>query len=351
MITINPFCVIISKYTHAFWCKMTYKYNQGSFTCNKPELFMAVCKYKGHSYMIVGVKDSKTQEQLVLATFGRKGFFGTLLSTENMPKKSESLIEMQAFTISVNQYADLIKFLAKMKKNQSSNAAIFAVPSAWVEAGPESGEQVSFTWLNPDKKIEDLIDPKSDQANDNGYNSDKIKQGISLDTNCRTTAKYITQTTMGIDSLPNVSSLFFTSLPFKAKLCDGKIKDRLFIYPPPLPVHQNPEDKAQWDILKKMYGRMDKIAKSASGKNMDSSHEKFDLIKTLYQEQYNKLTQGRHSINDLLGDIQRYISQDANATIIDTPRRFAIFKTSTRKMFEQIQEENPFQDDAPKANS
>ncbi|VEB38213.1 hypothetical protein [Legionella cherrii] len=330
---------------------MTYTYNQGSFTCNKPELFMAVCKYKDHSYMIVGVKDSETQEQLVLATFGRKGFFGTSLSTEYMPKKSESLIEMQAFTISINQYANLIQFLAKMKKNQRSNAAIFAVPSTWIEAVQESGEQVHFTWLNYDKKIETLSEPRSDQANDSGYDPDKIKQGISLDTNCRTTAKYITQTTMGVDSLPNVSSLFFTSLPFKAKLCDGKIKEKLFIYPPPLPVHQNPEDKAQWDILKKMYARMDKIAKSASGKNMDSSHEKFDLIKTLYQEQYNKLTQGKQSINDLLGDIQRYISEGANATIIDRPRRFAFFKTSTRKMFEQIQKENPFQDDASKVNS
>ena len=312
---------------------------------------MAVCKYKDHSYMIVGVKDTKTQEQLVLATFGRKGFFGTLLSTENMPKKSQSLIEMQAFTITVNQYADLIKFLAKMKKNRRSNAASFAVPTAWIEAGHESGEQVSFTWLNSNNKIEDLSEQRSDQANDSGYEPDQIKPGISLDSNCRTNAKYITQTTMGVDSLPNVSSLFFTSLPFKAKLCDGKIKEKLFIYPPPLPVHQNPEDKAQWDILKKMYGRMDKIAKSASGKNMDSSHEKFDLIKTLYQEQYNKLTQGKQSINDLLGDIQRYISEGANATIIDRPRRFAFFKTSTRKMFEQIEKENPFQNDASKVNS
>ncbi|HHF7365497.1 TPA: hypothetical protein ACPSKY_000593 [Legionella bozemanae] len=329
---------------------MQYKYNQDSFTCKKPEFFMAVCGYKNHSYMIIGVKDSETQEQFVIGMFGRRGgLMGTYLTNERMPQRSQSLIGIQAFTISETQYKNLIQFLADLKKNYKSNAAVFAVPSTWLNRGDpsEQNEAVRFTWLNymansKTNRIEDL-----DLDGSASYDSEQIRQGVSLDNNCRTAAKHITQVTMSAESLPNVSSFFLRSLPFKAHLSNGKISDKLFIYPPPPPMQKKSENMVEWKILNRIYNRLDKIAKTSS-KDMEESYKKFELLKTLYQQQYDKLTGGKHNLQDLMYDIKQYIEQEANAEIIDTPRNsFFHFKTSTRKMFEQIQKENPLSESEP----
>ncbi|QLZ69032.1 protein kinase family protein [Legionella sp. PC1000] len=333
---------------------MRYKYDQDSFTCKKPEFFMAVCGYKNHSYMIIGVKDSETQEQFVIGMFGRRGgLLGTYLTNERMPKKSQSLIDIQAFSISQSQYRSLIKFLQEMKISHKANAAAFAVPSNWVNdtGDPSEQDEIRFTWLDhiatsKKNRIQDL--DLSDLDGNTHYDPEQIRQGIALDNNCRTAAKHLTQATMSAESLPNVSSFFLRSLPFKAHLSNGKISDKLFIYPPPPPVLKNPENKQEWEILNRMYKRMDKIAKSGSSKGMDESYKKFELLKTLYQQQYDKLTGGKHNLHDLMDDIKQYIEHEANAQIIDTPRNsFFHFKTSTRKMFEQIQKENPVSDLGP----
>lgn len=191
-------------------------------------------------------------------------------------------------------------------------------------------------------RIEDL-----DLDGSASYDSEQIRQGVSLDNNCRTAAKHITQVTMSAESLPNVSSFFLRSLPFKAHLSNGKISDKLFIYPPPPPMQKKSENMVEWKILNRIYNRLDKIAKTSS-KDMEESYKKFELLKTLYQQQYDKLTGGKHNLQDLMYDIKQYIEQEANAEIIDTPRNsFFHFKTSTRKMFEQIQKENPLSESEP----
>ncbi|AWN74241.1 hypothetical protein LEAN103870_13415 [Legionella anisa] len=333
---------------------MEYKYDKNSFTCKKPEFFMAVCGYKNHSYMIIGVKDSVTQEQFVIGMLGRRGgLMGTFLTNERMPQNSQSLIDIQAFSISQNQYKSLIQFLKQMKISHKANAAAFAVPSNWLNNTGDQPEkdEVSFTWLShmansQTNRIEDL--DLSDLDESTSYDPEQIRQGISLDNNCRTAAKHLTQATMNAESLPNVSSFFLRSLPFKAHLSQGIISDKLFIYPPPPPVQKKSENAVEWEILNRMYIRLDKIAKSASSKGMDESYKKFELLKTLYQQQYDKLTDGNHNLHDLMDDIKQYIEQEANAAIIDTPRNsFFHFKTSTRKMFEQIQKENPSSDSGP----
>ncbi len=317
---------------------------------------MAVCGYKNHSYMIVGVKDSETQEQFVIGMFGRRGgLMGTYLTNERMPLKSRSLIDIQAFTISKTQYKNLIQFLADLKNKYKSNAAAFAIPSTWLNRGEhsEEDEEIRFIWLDhmatsKTNRIEDLNLSDSDRRS-TGYDPEQIRQGISLDNNCRTAAKHITQVTMSAESLPNISSFFLRSLPFKTHLSNGKISDKLFIYPPPPPVLKNAENRQEWKILNRMYKRIDQIAKSASSKGMDESYKKFELLKTLYQQQYDKLTGGKHNLHDLMDDIKQYIEHEENAQIIDTPRSsFFHFKTSTRKMFEQIQKENPDPDSSPK---
>ncbi|HHT0591861.1 TPA: hypothetical protein ACTXXA_002881 [Legionella anisa] len=333
---------------------MEYKYDKNSFTCKKPEFFMAVCGYKNHSYMIIGVKDSVTQEQFVIGMLGRRGgLMGTFLTNERMPKNSQSLVDIQAFSISQNQYKSLIQFLKQMKISHKANAAAFAVPSNWLNNSGEQPEQdeASFTWLShmgnsQTNRIEDL--ELSDLDGNTSYDPEQIKPGISLDNNCRTAAKHLTQATMNAESLPNVSSFFLRSLPFKAHLSKGIISDKLFIYPPPPPMQKKSENAVEWEILNRMYVRLDKIAKSASSKSMDESYKKFELLKTLYQQQYDKLTGSNHNLHDLMDDIKQYIEQEANATIIDTPRNsFFHFKTSTRKMFEHIQKENPSSDPGP----
>ncbi|WED42486.1 hypothetical protein [Legionella cardiaca] len=317
---------------------MTYEYQRSDFTCNNPEYFMAVCQYKTHSYVMVGVRDSKTGEQLILNSIGRKGgFFGTNLTNELMPNREQS-IGIQAFTITKDQYGEFVHFLEEMLKVGKSNATVLAVPSEWLpnEKPNDNNDNVSFSWVN--LKPTGFI-TKSEKGD--VYDASKIQQGIALNNNCRTTAKYLTKTTMTAESLPNVPSFYRSSLPFKAILSQGKISTPLFIYPPPPPAIQDPEMKKQWEVLKKIYARIDKIAKSSSDDNSKSSHEKFNSLKGLYQTQYNKLVGKQSSLKELMDDINQYVLQEKS--VIDDKRsfmgRFFKFKTATRKMFNEIQEE------------
>ncbi|WP_058480109.1 hypothetical protein [Legionella waltersii] len=304
---------------------MPYKFLSGSFSCHNPQLFMSICSYKNHSYIIVGARDSKTGEQYVLAHFGR---FVQGLMPERMPTRTEGIpIDIQAFSFTFTQYEQLFYFLKKCNPNISC-----AVPMVWLEnkSCSEPGQDVEFIWSegNPAKSNQSTIDMP------------KLVGGLSLSNNCRTNAKSITEKTIKADHLPGVSSFYFRGLPFKAHLSNGHIYEQLFIYPPPPPqLKGNRDNDQQWHILNKLYLRLDEIAKTSYRKDPAISHRKFDALKELYQIEYDRLIGAEPvSTMNLLSDIDHWVNRDVNKSLIDERRStsFFKFKTSTRNMFDAI---------------
>ncbi|KTD48044.1 hypothetical protein Lrub_1492 [Legionella rubrilucens] len=293
---------------------------------------MSVCSYKKHSYIIVGARDRETGNQYVLAQFGR---FVQGLMPEGMPTRKEGiLIGIQAFTISIEQYQQLFFYL------KSSNPSIMcAIPKAWLahenDYDPEG--KIDFIWNDSLKK------PAFKQTAAKKAELPEVVGGLSLSNNCRTNAKQITKKLLNTESLPGVSSLYFRSLPFKAHLSKGIIREELFIYPPPPPLKNMGDNERQWRILRKMYNRLNGIAKTALRMDNNHSHTKFNSLKTLYQQEYDKLMGANPlSIFDLLKDIQTWVDTDANKAVIDGRRSNSMFKfkTTTRKMFNDILKEN-----------
>jgi hypothetical protein len=307
---------------------MPYEFLIGEFSCHNPELFIAVCSYKNHSYIIVGARDSKTGVQYVLAHFGR---FVQGLMPERMPTRAEGVpIDIQAFSLTLKQYEQLFYFLKK------SNPTIsFAIPKVWLdnENTSETGQDIEFIWGS------------GTGANSKSSTIDMptVVGGLSLSNNCRTNAKSIVEKTIKADHLPGVSSFFFLGLPFKTHLSNGHIYEQLFIYPPPPPQLKGMGDNdPQWRILNKLYKRLDDIAKTSHRMDLELSHKKFDALKALYQKEYEKLMGSEPvSTMDLLSDIQHWVSKDLNKSLIDDRRSKSIFKfkTSTRSMFDGILKE------------
>lgn len=305
---------------------------------SESEFFIAVCTYKVHSYITLGVKNK--EEVNVLASIGKKAhqntspchfIFGNAdasLNTEPFMfgTKKNNEVSYKAFSISYKHY---IEFIAYLKNVARSQRQVNQVKSLHAYL-PESNNPSRLLW----SYIENFSSNESTLSDEDRAYYSHINV---INNSCRHGAIRLAQHASHRKDLgESASTCFFKSLPLTAIFCGGtvtKATPYFYILPMP-PTAFEGIDSKKAGILNQLYKRLDEIVLSEQQNPV--TIQKFQKIKQLYID----LTQDDElPLLSVINGIETW--ERENQALIATHRKshWFSFQTATQKMFAQLHDD------------
>ena len=223
------------------------------------ELFVAVCKFKKHSFLMVGVHDKASNERHILFSLGKtlakneclnhfRFFLGgapsVIRENDFVYTPNARDISYKAFAISDEQYEQLIG-LVIASKHKTSEADIYAFR---LETQADGRKTYTLNNLSASK-----TSTTADEI-------DKSICTLTLRNNCRKTAMQFLDAVLDSRYKGNdISSNPLTELPFTTTIYKGKFFTALYILPSP-PSCKNCSTK-QYQMLARIYRQLEKLPK------------------------------------------------------------------------------------------
>ncbi|MBA2710337.1 MAG: hypothetical protein H0U57_07090 [Tatlockia sp.] len=320
------------------------------------EFFIAICEKNDHSSVSLGVKDNDGTIQF-LASFGKIYYRGaTQTKKENnldmfklrlseicgavftdtnayiqnepviayeindevwrSPKTSD--ISYKAYAITYQHYLQFLNQMAAISRKQQIKFNVKPLKAYFPVM--ENDDIVKLEWENVDHEEE--IQPLA--------NEEFVT--LSIGNNCRHSAIHLTEEARKTEGTgAGISSLFFKSLPLKAVLVGGNVKDNyLFVLPLPPNAysHVNPE---KLSILTELYIRLDEMVLIAQENEL--SRRKFEKLKGLYKE---IATQMPETILDVISSIESWEKENKELISTHREKHWFHFATATERMFDKF---------------
>ncbi len=304
------------------------------------EIFIAVCKYYGHSYVTLGVKTGDKTE--VLAAVGKLGkqdsatLCGLICNGVDAIVQNESFmfgphtqrtVAYKAYMLSYQQYLEFLHYLKLLSLSQKSLSDSSTHSLKAYCPTPERKELL--TWQSLDTY--DSKEPTGTYVDLYEYSK------LSLSNTCRHSAiRMVQQASKCAELSSSISSFFFTDLPSNADFLKGQVaKSTPYFYILPLPpssFRDMPWQKQS--ILETLYQRLDDMCLSEQMNPV--TFQKFSKLKALYLQLTSK---EKASVFDVLEGIETW--EKENKALISTHRKdhWISFQTATEKMFAYFHQE------------
>ncbi|CEG56189.1 hypothetical protein [Legionella fallonii] len=325
-----------------------------SLNKDKDNLFIAICKKEGHSFVMLGVYDKNNKVKQVLCRVGKlftseggdedsgclfflsklwQILFGNgakaQLSDEGVARNKFDPISIsyQAYELSYRQYKEFIQLLEGLQTNENQFKVFKPIQ--------EEGSEVTLE-LTTDLVFSDKV------------NTDKLKDNtckLSIDNNCRHSAIQMVEETTHTPLPSLVSTNYMSDLPYKTQLEYGSPSQDIPFYVLPVAPTAYPElSEHKRNILSQLYERMEHMLLIAP--NSVQTQRKFQCLKDLYVQMAGPKKD--QSLSELLVSIQSWRAE--NHLVIDELREtnlvddflacFTIFKrkSATAQLFDKIEE-------------
>ncbi|KTC64921.1 Uncharacterised protein (plasmid) [Legionella adelaidensis] len=305
-----------------------------------PNFFIALCGYKGHSFLSLGVKvDNRVH---FLGSFGKKAWafdsckpwqilFGlsSWIEDETFIFEKAHEIQYKAFTISFAQYVEFLNYLKVLEEKQNDEKVKQGHNLSWRDyfyAFLPSGNG-GLRWARLSEQRSDN-DKESEVAEDlPSYST------LHLGNTCRHSSIKLANKVGHHSFGKGLSTFFLKPPPLKAKNNQGLVTEGYF-YILPLPPGAFGLSGKEKTIAERLYSRLDEICMSQQDNPL--TIEKFKKLKELYEQVTENAELG---LFELIKCIFEWEKQNASLIASHRKHHWFTFSTATERMFANFHKE------------